>query len=90
MNDAWRTPKPDAAEALLRRHLRGPDDDGAPDPGDIGAVERRRLTERGAEAQRERDRAWTRYRDNLANAWKTDPRAATRIERQGERWRGGR
>jgi hypothetical protein len=28
------------------RHLRGkPDDDGAPDPGDIGAVERRRLSE---------------------------------------------
>ena len=94
--DAWRTPsrdaaEPDAAEALLTRHLRDkPDDEGAPDPGDVAAVERRRLTERGAEAQRERDLAWTRYRDNLANAWKTNPRAASAIERQGERWRGGR
>jgi len=76
---------------LMRRHLRGePDDDGAPDPGDVRAVERRSLTERGAEAQRERDLAWRRYCDNLQNAWKTNPRAAVQIERQGERWRGGR
>jgi hypothetical protein len=107
MCDAWRTPQrardaaePDAAEALLRRapaphddpaaalrrHLFGPDDDGAPGPGDIGAVERR-LTEQ----QRERDRAWARYRDNLANAWKTNPRAASQIEREAEseKWRHG-
>jgi hypothetical protein len=93
MCSAWkRPPTHDAGEPdeqLLARHLRGkPDDDGAPDPGDVRAVERRRLT--NAEAQRERDLAWTRYRDNLANAWKTDPRAATAIQRQGERWRGGR
>ena len=37
-----------------------------------------------------KERAWAQYRDNLQNAWKTDPRAATAIERQGERWRGGR
>ena len=99
MCDAWkRPPARDAAapdlgsrpEELMRRHLFGPDDDGAPDPGDIGAEQRRRLTERREESQHERDRAWNRYRDNLANAWKTNPRAATAIERQGERWRGGR
>jgi hypothetical protein len=96
MCSAWKRPlardaaEPDATEQLLARHLRGPDDNGALDPDDIRAVERRRLTERSAEAQRERDLAWTRYRYNLANAWKTDPRAATAIERQGERWRGGR
>jgi hypothetical protein len=92
MCSAWKRPlardaaEPDAAEQLLARHLGKPDDEGAPDPGNIRAVERRRLTE----AQRERDLAWIRYRDNLANAWKTDPHAATAIERQGERWRGGR
>ena len=93
--EAWRTPARDFAqpdlgsrpEEVMRRK---PDDDGAPDPGNVHAIERRRVTERGAEAQRERDLAWTRYRDNLANAWKTNPRAATAIERQGERWRGGR
>jgi hypothetical protein len=96
---AWRTPDRDAAEPdlgsrpeeLLRRHLWGkPDDDGASDPGNPSAVMRRHLTKRDEQAQRERDLAWTRYRDNLANAWKTNPRAATAIERQGERWRGGR
>jgi hypothetical protein len=94
MCSAWkRPPTRDAAapdlgsrpEELMRRHLWGPDDDGKPD-----SSERRRLTERREESQRERDRAWIRYRDNLANAWKTNPRAATAIERQGERWRGGR
>jgi hypothetical protein len=90
--------EPDAAEALLRRapaphddpaaalhrHLWGPDDDAAPDPGDIGAVQRRRLTEQ----QRERDLAWIRYRDDLQNAWKTPPRAAAAIENRLERERG--
>jgi hypothetical protein len=37
-----------------------------------------------------KERAWAQYRDNLQNAWKTDPHAATAIQRQGERWRGGR
>jgi len=74
--------EPDAAEELLSSP--------APDPGDIRAVERRRLTERGAEAQRERDLAWRRYCDNLQSAYKTNPRAATEIERQGEQWRHGR
>jgi hypothetical protein len=37
-----------------------------------------------------KERAWAQYRDDLQNAWKTDPHAATAIQRQGERWRGGR
>jgi len=102
--DAWkRPPACDAAQPdlgtrpedlmLMRRHLRGePDDDGAPDPGDARAVERRRHTERGEEAQRERDAAWHQYKDRLSNAWRgrTDPSRASEIEREGERWRGGR
>jgi len=74
MCDAWRTPhkdasEPDAAEALLRRHLRGePDDD----------------------TQSRRDRGYQEYCDRISNAWRTNPQAATAIERQGERWRHGR
>jgi hypothetical protein len=96
---AWRTSptrdahEPDAAEELLGRHLRGkPDDGGAPDPGDVGAVMRRHLTERGEEAQRERERAWRQYKDRLSGAWRgrADPReagAAERNETQLEAWR---
>src|SRR5262249_43434314 len=82
MCDAWKRPptrdayQPDLGsrpEELMRRHLWGPDDDGAPERG---------------EAQRERDRAWTRYRDDLQNAWKTKPRAATAVENRLERERG--
>ena len=106
MCSAWKRPpthdagEPNATEQLLARHLRGPDDDGAPDPGDIRAVERRRLTERGAEAQRERDRIqrerdriWEDYRRRISSAWQTgqtNPARATAIEQQAERWRGGR
>jgi hypothetical protein len=107
MCSAWKRPPnhdasdPDAAEQLLARRLRGkPDDDGAPDPGDIRAVERRRLTERGAEAQRERDRIqrerdriWEDYRRRISSAWQTaqtNPARATAVEQQAERWRGGR
>jgi len=46
-------------------------------------------TEPDYDAQARRDAAWAQYRDQLGNAWKIDPRAATAIERQGERWRGG-
>jgi hypothetical protein len=42
------------------------------------------------EAQARRDRAWAAYRDQLSNAWRTDPGRATAIERQAEMWRGGR
>jgi hypothetical protein len=92
--DAWRTPQraaamrhgdaaePDASERLLphddpaaalQRHLWGPPDD-----------ERQRLTEQLAE----RDRAWNRYRANLANAWKMQPGAASAVENRLERERG--
>jgi hypothetical protein len=107
MCSAWKRPlardaaEPDAAELLLARHLRGkPDDDDASDPGDIRAVERRRLTERGAEAQRERDRIqrerdriWEDYRRRISSAWQTgqtNPARATAVEQQAELWRGGR
>jgi len=75
---AWRTPQRggdmrsrDAAEVDL----------GAPPE----AMRRHHALEfRGEQAQRERDRAWSRYRDGLANAWKADPRAAGAIERRAE------
>jgi hypothetical protein len=47
---------------------------GGPDPGD--------------RSQRERDRAWARYCDDLASAWKTNPRAAAAVENRLERERG--
>jgi hypothetical protein len=89
LTNAWRTPTRDFAEPdtvtrpedLARRHLRtDPDDD----------------------AQARRDAAYRNYTTRLTEAWKnppgvaraergrTDPRAASRIERQGEQWRGGR
>jgi len=66
-------PEPDAAGALLRRHLGG-----EPDADDA------------ARAERIRARTRAEYLDRLQNAWRTNPQAATAIERQGERWRGGR
>jgi len=85
---AWRLPQrdphKDAAEpdagsppGVMRAHLRGTDPD-EPDEPDADDVQGRR------------DAIWNDYKTRLANAWKTDPRAATAIERQGERWRGGR
>jgi len=42
--------------------------------------------------QSARTASWNAYRANLENAWRgrTDPTAATRIERQGEQWRHGK
>jgi hypothetical protein len=94
MCDAWKRPpardaaQPDVGtrpeELMLRRHLFGAPGD--PDPGEAHAVAWRR-----EEAERARDGAWRRYRDNLQNAWKSNPRAAPRIERQAEsaQWRHG-
>jgi hypothetical protein len=85
---AWRTPHRDAAEPdlgsrpeqLTRRYLWGkPDDDGAPDPGDPSAVMRRHLTERDEQAQRERDLAWTRYRESLRPIHGPPPRSSARV-----------
>jgi hypothetical protein len=62
-----------------------------PDNSSPAAVMRRHLrTDSDHENQAHRDRAWADYRDRLSNAWRTDPRAGTAIERQGEAWRGGR
>ena len=79
--DAWkRPPVRDAAE---------PDQGSRPEE----RMRRHLRTEEGAEAQARRDAAWAAYRDRLGNAWRmgrVDPGAASAIERQGERWRGGR
>jgi hypothetical protein len=75
--NAWRTPIRDAAEPDL-----------ASRPEEV--MRHHLRTEPDENAQARRDAAWAQYRDQLGNAWKTDPRAATAIERQGERWRGGR
>src|SRR5262245_11333739 len=68
MCDAWRTPlrsdaaEPDAAEALLKRHLGSePDEDDA------------------ACAEKIRERTRAEYLDQLQNAWRTNPQAATTI-----------
>jgi hypothetical protein len=78
LQDAWRTPHGDAAE---------------PDNSSPAAVMRRHLAEPDepdADVQARRDAIWNDYKTRLGNAWKTDPRAASAIEQQGERWRGGR
>jgi hypothetical protein len=95
LRDAWRTqdaPQPDnsSSNAQFRRHMAS-----VPDPGDPNEnlIRRHLSTEPDAAAQRERDRVWEDYRQRLSTAWQTgqtNPRAASAIERQGERWRGGR
>ena len=77
LRDAWRTPSRDAGEPDAAEEL----------------LARHLRTEEDDDAQRKRNDAWMRYRDQLSNAWqqgRTDPTAATRIERQGEQWRHGR
>ena len=70
-----------------RTHRDGPQPDLATSPQEL----RRHLrSEPDDDAQAGRDRAWADYCDRVSNAWRTDPRAANAIERQGERWRGGR
>jgi hypothetical protein len=71
ISSAWKRPardvgaEPDAANELLRRHLRTePDDD----------------------AQSRREKIYNDYKTRLTEAWRTDPRAATAIERQRELW----
>ena len=74
--NAWCTPVRDFAQ---------PDQSSTP-----AELARHLRTDPNDDAQARRDRAWIQYRDNLASAWKTDPRAATAIERQAEMWRAGR
>jgi hypothetical protein len=59
-----------------------------PDTGSSPARDASHL--RTGDAQAKRDDAYQQYVDRLTNAWKTDPNAATAIEQQGEKWRGGR
>ena len=77
MTTAWRrTPhtdngEPDAAEALLKRHL------GSAGPDEADA----------ARAEKIRERTRAQYLDQLQNAWRSpNPQSATAIERQGEQF----
>jgi hypothetical protein len=98
--DAWRrTPTRttrDAAdspdELAMRRHIFGAPGLSSPSDPDVdsGAVMRGHMGELFERSQRQRDRAWGSYRDQLSNAWRgrTDPSRAGTIERQLERTRG--
>jgi hypothetical protein len=80
--EAWRTPSRDAAEPDLGSR-----------PEEVMRMRRHlRGTEEEDDAAALREKSYAAYKDRLSNAWRgrTDPRAATAIERQGERWRGGR
>jgi hypothetical protein len=70
--------EPDNSSSLAewREHAGRPDDD----DHDIDAVRRRH--------QRRRDSAYEDHVRNLSEAWKTNPRAATAIEQQREKWLG--
>jgi hypothetical protein len=105
---AWRTPQPpqravsDAAEPdlgsspeAMRRHMFGAQ--GLPtasDPDvDSAMTMRGHMGELFERSQRQRDRAWGSYKDQLSNAWRggrTDPRRAAQVEGLQERWRHGR
>jgi hypothetical protein len=73
--------------ANLQDAWRTPHRDAAEPDSSSPPVMRRHLEPDNAQARR--DAAWASYRDRLSQAW-CDPRSATAIERQGERWRGGR
>jgi hypothetical protein len=76
MTTAWRrTPHKDASE---------------PDAGERLLKRHLGTAEPNDDAQARRDRQWAEYCDRVSNAWRTDPRAASAIEAQAERWRGGR
>jgi hypothetical protein len=93
LQDAWKSGPMDASQpdtgsslAEIRAHERG-------EPPESAMLRRHLSTEASAGAQAKRDAAWNAYKDRISRAYlqgRTDPRAATQIERQGERWRGGR
>jgi hypothetical protein len=91
LTEAYRTkdasqPNTGSSLAEIRAHERG-------EPPENAMLRRHLSTEASAGAQAKRDAAWNAYRDRISRAYlqgRTDPRAATQIERQGERWRGGR
>jgi hypothetical protein len=73
LREAYKMPHRDAAEP----------DRGTP-PAEL--MRRHLRTEPDDNAQARRDRQWAEYCDRVSNAWRTDPRAATAIERQREQW----
>jgi hypothetical protein len=80
LENAWRSPPArDAAEP----------DIGSP-PGEL--IRQHMRTDPDDDAQARRDRAYQDYTTRLSEAWKgaAPGAAASQIERQGERWRGGR
>jgi hypothetical protein len=77
---------------LCRRLTNAWRDQDTPEPDDDpdNLMKRHLSTEPDEDTESRRNAAWAQYRDRLSNAWKTDPRTASAIERQGEQWRGGR
>jgi hypothetical protein len=108
LTDAWRrtptrttrdAPQPDLGtrpdELAMRRHMYGaPGLPAASDPDvDSATTMRGHMGELFERSQRQRDRAWGSYKDQLSNAWRggrTDPRRAAQVEGLQERWRHGR
>ena len=81
MADAWNQ-SPPSRDAAARPDLDPDDDPGARMRGHL-------QTESNEESQRRRDAAWGAYKDQLANAWmmgRTNPQAATAVERQRRQW----
>ena len=79
-------------ELAMRRQLFGPAGlPAASDPdADPGVTMRGHMGELFERSQRQRDRAWGSYKDQLSNAWRggrTDPRRAAQEESRLERWK---
>jgi len=86
---AWRTPQ--QPQRTTRSRDAAEPDLGAR-PEELAMRRHLRGTEEDDAAAALREKSYAAYKDRLSNAWRgrTDPRAATAIERQGEAWRGGR
>jgi hypothetical protein len=72
---------------------RAPQHADAPQPGSFSPPEATRRHLRDGpddDVEKIRKRTRSEYLGQLQNAWRTNPQAATAIERQGEQWRGGR
>jgi hypothetical protein len=79
-------------ELAMRRHMYGaPGLPAASDPDvDSAMTMRGHMGELFERSQRQRDRAWGSYKDQLSNAWRggrTDPRRAAQEESRLERWK---
>ena len=80
-------------ELAMHRHMYGaPGLPTASDPDvDSAMTMRGHMGELFERSQRQRDRAWGSYKDQLTNAWRggrTDPRRAAQEESRLERWKG--